>query len=246
MARVREGFFYCCRLLYHRMNYNKRCTVLLYLAENSFITFALWRLGILVLLIIVKIIICWASWIWQAQSTGLQSVFLKHSLAPPRHCNSRNFDFYFSKTCQNKKEDMKSHWYMYLPTSSLSFFLVHRAKRSRHANDDAGYLRCETGEASRAAALVSRARALPLNTKYEEKERLLAVYICRCTNLHSLVCMVYLSWASESNFVNFHVFCNCHSCCWSISWYQVYNTWWKTSLENTHRHKNTIASLWLW
>ena len=49
--------------------------------------------------------------------------------------------------------------------------------------------------------------------------------------------MVYLSWASESNFVNFHVFCNCHSCCWSISWYQVYNTWWKTSLENTHRHK---------
>ena len=50
--------------------------------------------------------------------------------------------------------------------SSLSFFLVHGAKRSRHANDHAGYLRCETGEASRAAALVSRARALPsLNMK---------------------------------------------------------------------------------
>ena len=50
--------------------------------------------------------------------------------------------------------------------SSLSFFLVHRAKRSRHANDHAGYLRCETGQASRAAALVSRARALPsLNMK---------------------------------------------------------------------------------
>ena len=140
---------------------------------------------------------------------------------------------------------MKSHWYMYLPTSSLSFFLVHRAKRSRHANDHAGYLRCETGEASRAAALVSRARALPWNTKYEEKERLIAVYICTCTNLHSLVCMVYLSWASESNFVNFHVFCNCHSCCWSISWYQVYNTWWKTSLENTQTKKYNCKPLTL-
>lgn len=137
---------------------------------------------ILVFFIHVKIKIRWASWIWQGQSTELQSLFLKYSLAPPRHCNSRNIDFYFSKTCQNKKEDMKSH----------------------------------------------------------------SFDICTCKNLHSLICMVYLSWASESNFVNFHVFCNCHSRCWSITWYQVYNAWWKTSLENTHRHKNTIASLWLW
>ena len=64
---------------------------------------------ILVFFIHVKIKIRWASWIWQGQSTELQSLFLKYSLAPPRHCNSRNIDFYFSKTCQNKKEDMKSH-----------------------------------------------------------------------------------------------------------------------------------------
>ena len=31
-----------------------------------------------------------------------ESVFLKHSLEPPRYCNSRNFDFYFSKTCHSK------------------------------------------------------------------------------------------------------------------------------------------------
>ena len=68
-------------------------------------------------------------------------------------------------------------------TSSLSFFLVHRAKRARHVNDHARDWRRETGEARkkrvtlfsfRAAALVSRvsrlrrssARALPsLNLK---------------------------------------------------------------------------------
>ena len=72
-------------------------------------------------------------------------------------------------------------------TSSLSFFLVRRAKRPRHANDHARDGWRETGEAlfsSQAAALVSRvsrlrrstlARACTPLTKSEEKEILLAV-----------------------------------------------------------------------
>ena len=70
--------------------------------------------------------------------------------------------------------------------SSLSVFLVRRAKRLRHAIDHAGDWRRETGEAQ--AALVSRvsrlchskiARACTPLTKSEEKERLLAVYTPR-------------------------------------------------------------------
>ena len=70
--------------------------------------------------------------------------------------------------------------------SSLSVFLVRRAKRLRHAIDHAGDWRRETGEAR--AALVSRvsrlchskiARACTPLTKSEEKERLLAVYTPR-------------------------------------------------------------------
>ena len=68
-------------------------------------------------------------------------------------------------------------------TSSLSVFSVRQAKRSRHANDHAGYLRCETGRAATLVSRVSRlrrstlARACTPLTKYEQKERLLAVYV---------------------------------------------------------------------
>ena len=66
-------------------------------------------------------------------------------------------------------------------TSSLSFFLVRRAKRPRHANDHACDWRREKGEAAALVSRVSRlrrstlARACTPLTKSEEKERLLAV-----------------------------------------------------------------------
>ena len=80
---------------------------------------------------------------------------------------------------------------MFLTTNSLSFFLVRRANRPKHANDYPRDWRRETGEArqkrdslfsSRAAVLVSRVSQLRRSTlacactsltKSEEKERLL-------------------------------------------------------------------------
>ena len=48
------------------------------------------------------------------------------------------------------------------------------------------------------------------------------------------VCMVqnYLSGPGESKLVNVHMFSDCHPCCRSITWHNVYNTRRKTSLYN--------------
>ena len=97
-----------------------------------------------------------------------------------------------------------------LTTSNLSFFVVHRAKHSRHTNDQAGYLRRRDGEgtekerlsvfllrlppsflASRGfAARRSHARALPLLKIWRKREAAQSLE-------EFMYWSIYLAWISD-------------------------------------------------
>ena len=63
---------------------------------------------------------------------------------------------------------------------------------------------------------------------------------CVLVILHDL----YLSGTSEGNFINLHVFSDWHSCCRSVAWNHIYNTWRETSLSRNQQKRFVFLLSW--